>query len=192
VAGAGERRALSRIELIEAAQAPLLARPYYGEDGSASPLTRALAQVPELLEVTLAFVARVYGETSIDLRTKELAILRVSARSGCRYCIDTHTVAAWDVGMSAEETAGVCDTPSGLSERESALVAWCDGLCAAPEPVPDAVSERVRRHFAEHEIVELTLVAGATLMLNRFCTALELPTSPATLARLRAAGVAPR
>jgi AhpD family alkylhydroperoxidase len=183
---------LSRVELIEASQAPLLARPYYGEDGAASPLTRALAQVPELLEVTLAFVARVYGETSIDLRTKELAILRVSARSGCRYCIDTHTVAAWDAGMSAEDTAGICDTPSGLSERASALVAWCDALCAAPEPVPDAVSERMRRHFPEHEIVELTLVAGATLMLNRFCTALELPTSPATLARLRAAGVAPR
>jgi hypothetical protein len=29
-------------------------------------------------------------------------------------------------------------------------------------------------------------------MLNRFCTALELPTSPATLARLEAEGVAPR
>jgi AhpD family alkylhydroperoxidase len=169
-----------------------LARPYYGEDGVASPLTRSLAQVPELLEVTLAFVARVYGETSIDLRTKELAILRVSARSGCRYCVDTHTVAAWDAGLSAEETAGLCATPRGLSEREAALVAWCDALCAAPEPVPDAAAERLREHFAEPEVVELTLVAGATLMLNRFCTALELPTSPATLERLKDKGVAPR
>ncbi len=32
------------------------------------------------------------------------------------------------------------------------------------------------------------LIAGATAMLNRFCTALELPTSPATLARLAADG----
>ena len=147
--------------------------------------------MPELLEVTLAFVARVYGETSIDLRTKELAILRVSARSGCRYCVDTHTVAGWDAGLSVEETAGLRTEPSGLSEREAALVAWCDALCAAPEPVPNAAAERLRGHFAEHEVVELTLVAGATLMLNRFCTALELPTSPATLARLEAEGVAP-
>ena len=132
-----------------------------------------------------------YGETSIDLRTKELAILRVSARSGCRYCVDTHTVAAWDAGLSAEETAGLCATPRGLSEREAALVAWCDALCSAPEPVPDAAAESLREHFAEHEVVELTLVAGATLMLNRFCTALELPTSSATLERLRAEGVAP-
>jgi alkylhydroperoxidase family enzyme len=44
-----------------------------------------------------------------------------------------------------------------------------------------------RTHFAEHAIVELSLLAGATAMLNRFCTALELPTTPATRARLEAA-----
>ena len=145
-----------------------------------------------MLEVALPFIGRVYGETSIDLRTKEIVILRVSARSRCRYCVNTHTVAAWDAGLSPEETAGLCGAPSGLVEREAALVAWCDALCAAPEPVPDAAVERLHEHFAAHEIVELTLVAGATLMLNRFCTALELPTSPATLARLRAGGVAPQ
>jgi AhpD family alkylhydroperoxidase len=177
------------VELIEAAQAPLLARPYYGEDGSASPLTRSLAHVPELLEVTLPFIGRVLGETSIDARTKELVILRVSARSGCRYCVEAHTVAAWDAGLSVEETAGLRGTPAGLSPREAALVEWCDALCAAPAPVPDEVAERVGAQFPKHEIVELTLVAGATLMLNHFCTALELPTSPATLARLREAGV---
>jgi alkylhydroperoxidase family enzyme len=106
--------------------------------------------------------------------------------------VDTHTVAAWDAGLGVEETTGLCATPSGLSEPETALVEWCDALCAAPEPVPKAAVDRLREHFAEHEVVELTLVAGATLMLNRFCTALELPTSPATLARLEANGVAPR
>jgi len=42
------------------------------------------------------------------------------------------------------------------------------------------------RHWADHEIVELTLLIGATLMLNRFATALELPTAPDVLARLGA------
>jgi AhpD family alkylhydroperoxidase len=190
-AGGGGSGTLSRVELIDADQAPLLARPYYGEDGAASSLTRALAQVPEVLEVALPFIARIYGETAIDLRTKEIAILRVSAVSGCRYCVETHTVAAWDAGASVEETTALCDRPGALSPREAALVAWCDAVCAAPGPVPDAVAQRATEHFADHELVELTLVAGATLMLNRFCTALELPTSPATLARLQAAGVAP-
>ena len=137
-----------------------------------------------MLEAALPFIARVYGETAIDLRTKEIAILRVSAVSGCRYCVNTHTVAAWDAGLTVGETTALCGAPAGLAPREA--------LCAAPDRVPDAVAERVGEHFEEHELVELTLVAGATLMLNRFCTALELPTSPATLARLESAGVAAR
>jgi AhpD family alkylhydroperoxidase len=176
---------VSRVELLDAARAPLLARGYYGEDGSASPITRALAQVPELLDVALPFIARVFAETSLDLRTKEIVVLRTSARTGCRYCVETHTVSAWDAGLTPDETAGLCGRPAGLDERETALVAWCDAL-AAGGAVADADAARLREYFAEHEIVELTLLAGATLMLNRFCTALELPTSEATLERLSA------
>ena len=53
--------------------------------------------------------------------------------------------------------------------------------------MPDDVARRLQTHFAEHEIVELSLLAGATAMLNRFCTALELPTTATTRARLEAA-----
>ncbi len=38
-------------------------------------------------------------------------------------------------------------------------------------------------------MVELTAVIGATLMLNRFATALGLPTSDDTLARLTTEGL---
>jgi AhpD family alkylhydroperoxidase len=176
---------MTRVELLTAEQAPLLARPYYGEDGAASPITRALAQVPELLDVALPFIARVFGPTAVDLATKELVVLRVSVRQGCRYCVETHTVAAWDAGLSAAQTDELRrDRPRSSTDRERALVAYCDALCAAPQPVPDQVATRLREHFADHEVVELTLLAGATAMLNRFCTALELPTSPSTLERL--------
>jgi AhpD family alkylhydroperoxidase len=178
---------VSRVELVAADRAPLLARRYYGEDGSASPITRALAHVPEVLEVAMPFIARVFGPTSLDLATKELVVLRVSARQGCRYCVDTHTVAAWDAGLTPAQTDDLCrDRPRGLSRRDGALVAWCDALCASPEPVPDGVAAGLREQFAEHEVVELTLLAGATAMLNRFCTALQLPTSPSTVERLGA------
>lgn len=47
----------------------------------------------------------------------------------------------------------------------------------------------MRRQWADHEIVELTMVIGVTLMLNRFATALALPTSPDTHERLAAEGL---
>lgn len=175
---------MSRVELVEARQAPLLARPFYRDDGSASPLVGALAQVPELVAPTMAFIAQVFGETAIDLRTKEIVVLRLSAINACRYCTDTHTVAAWDAGLSTKDTAALCDGGAGLPAREAALVAWCDAFNAAPDPVPVSIHDALREHFAEPEVVELALLAGATILLNRFCTALELPTSPATRQRL--------
>ena len=177
---------MSRVELIEAEQAPLLAKPYYAADGSASPLTRVLAQVPELLEPTLPFVNRVLGETAVDERTKEIVILRVSALNGCRYCTDTHTAAAWDAGLSRDETAALCGTPAELGERDRAVVEWSDAVNATPDAIPEDVVARAREHLSEPELVELTLVAAATAMLNHFCTALEVPVSEPTRARLEA------
>jgi AhpD family alkylhydroperoxidase len=177
---------MSRVELVGADQAPLLARPYYPEEGPASPVVRALAQVPELLEVAMPFIGRVFGPTSLDLRTKEIVVLRVSAINGCRYCVDSHTVAAWDAGLTQAETSALRGAASGFPAAEAALVAYCDAFCDAPAPVPPDVAHALRAHFAEHELVELSLLASATAMLNRFCTALELPTAPTTRARLEA------
>jgi AhpD family alkylhydroperoxidase len=182
---------VSRVDLISIDQAPLLARPWYREDGSASPITRALAQVPELVDVAMPFIGTLFDAGAVDLRAKELVILRVSAVNRCRYCVATHTVAAWDAGLTEAETAALRGTPTGLGRREMALVRWCDAISQAGEPVGDEIAAGLSEHFADHEIVELTLLAGATLMLNRFCTALELAPTEATLERLAAAGVEP-
>jgi AhpD family alkylhydroperoxidase len=178
---------MSRVESVDSGQAPLLARAYYPENGQASPIVHAPAQVPELLEVALPFLGRVFGPTSVALRTKEIVVLRVSANNGCRYCVDTHTVAAWDAGLTPAETAELRGAAAGFAPAEEALIAFCDAFADAPAPVPDEAADGLRAHFAEHEVVELSLVAGATAMLNRFCTALELPTAPTTRARLEAA-----
>jgi AhpD family alkylhydroperoxidase len=180
---------VTRVDLISVDQAPLLARPWYRDDGSASPITRALAQVPELLDVTMPFIGTLYEAGAVDLRAKELVILRVSAVNRCRYCVATHTVAAWDAGLTESQTAALRGSAEGLGDRDAALVAWCDAISRSGEPVGDEVAARLREHFAEHEVVELTLVATATLMLNRFCTALELAPPEAIVERLAAAGI---
>jgi AhpD family alkylhydroperoxidase len=152
----------------------------------------ALAHVPELLEVAVPFIGTVLGASAVDLRTKEIVILRTSARLACRYCTQTHTVAARDAGLSRQEVAALRgEAPVDATfaeERERALVAWADAVAAGPGPVPEAGRTALRAHFGDPEIVELTLLVGTTLMLNRFCTALELPTPPDALARLAEEG----
>ena len=181
------------VSLITAAGAPLLARPYF-DGGDPGPIVAALAQVPEMLEVAVPFLGVVLGQSAIDMRTKEVVILRTSARASCRYCVEAHTIVALDSGLSITEVRalrGELDTEEAFpAEEDRAVIAWCDALVGTGS-VDAACRDRLRQGHPDHVVVELTLLATTTLLLNRFCTALELPTSPEVLARLATSGMAP-
>ena len=182
------------VALIEVAQAPILARRYYPDEGPPSPVTASLAHVPEILEVTLPFVGRVLAPTALDARTKELVILRTSALMECRYCVETHTAVALDCGLSPDELRALRGEgeiePVFADPDELALLAWVDAVALGRGSVPEELAVRAREAMGDPELVELTLVAAATLMLNRYCSALALPTSAATLSRLAEEGFA--
>ncbi|MBN9098182.1 MAG: carboxymuconolactone decarboxylase family protein [Pseudonocardia sp.] len=180
------------MRLIEADQAPLLARPYYA-GGDPGPIVAALAQVPELLQVALPFIGMALGPSGIDWRTKEIVIVRTSALAGCRYCVQAHTVVALDAGLTHREVAALRgELPVSelfTAARELALLRWIEIVSEGSGPVDDDARRDVLAHWADHEVVELTAVIGATLLLNRFATALGLPTSADTLDRLAREGL---
>ena len=180
------------VALIAGAEAPLLAQPYFA-GGDPGPIVAVLAQVPEMLEVAIPFIGLVLGPSAIDMRTKEVVILRTSARASCRYCVEAHTVVALDSGLSHGEVRalrGELGVEEAFpAEEDRAVIGWCDALVGTGS-VDAACRDRLRQGRPDHVVVELTLLATTTLLLNRFCTALELPTSPEVLARLATAGMA--
>lgn len=184
------RHESAAITLVQEDQAPLLARPYYA-GGDPGPIVAALAQVPELLDVTMSFLGTVLGPSAVPARTKELVILRTSARAACRYCVESHTVVARDAGLSVAEVRalrGEAGVDAAFPEQaDRAVLDWCDAIVGTGAVDP-AARVRLLSFFAEHEVVELTLLATGTLLLNRFCTALELPTSNSVLERLATEG----
>jgi AhpD family alkylhydroperoxidase len=178
---------VSRVELIDARRAPLLARPFY-EAGDPGPIVGALAHVPEVLEATMPFLSAMFGESALPERTKEIVVLRTSALLECRYCTQAHSVVARDSGLSREEVLalrGEMDLESHFpDEVERVLLDWIDAVASGPGPVEEEATTAFRAHFAEADLVEVTLLIAGTMMLNRFCTALELQASASTIARL--------
>ena len=174
-----------RVELLDATSAPLLVRPYFAS-GDPGPIVTSLAHVPELVGPTLPFLGAVLGESWIPLREKEIVILRTSAVMGCRYCTDAHTVVALDSGLSSREVRGlrgelpVAEAFDAAAER--ALVAWCDAVAHGAES--DIRQARRDMQVDDARLVELTLLVATTVMLNRYATALALPTSPDVRERL--------
>jgi AhpD family alkylhydroperoxidase len=180
------------VTAVEPEQAPLLARPYYGHTGT-SPIVTSLAHVPEALDVAMPFIACVLAPSAIPARAKELVIVRTSALLQCRYCVQSHSAVALDSGVSVDEVLSLRGQPPWTEvfarEDERAMLAWVDAVAGERGGVAAGVAERMRTHHSEAEVVELTLLCAATMMLNRYCSALALPTSPATLQRLAAEGL---
>lgn len=177
---------------IDPEQAPLLARPYFRAEGT-SPIVSSLAHVPEALDVTMPFIATVLNPSSIGARTKELVILRTSVRLECTYCVQTHSIVALDSDLSVAEVSVLRGNgpwqEAFQAEDERALLTFVDAVAGGVGAVPAGASAGLRKHFSEPEVVELTLLCAATLMLNRYCTALELPVSAGTLERLAVEGL---
>lgn len=163
--------------LLRRDDAPILARGWYREDGSASALTRSLASAPDLLEQLMPFLAHVMGEGALDLATKELVIVRVSQVNGCRYCLATHRPIALAAGVPRAALDAVCELASldTLPPRERAVVAWIDQLTRDAAGVTDGLVAATLDHVREDQLIELTVLAGTITMLNQYCTALDIP-----------------
>jgi len=186
---------LTSIARIKVGQIPLLARPFY-DGGDPGPIVGALAQVPELLVAALPFIGAALSPSALDWRTKEIVIVRTSALAGCRFCVQSHAVVALDAGLTRDQVAALQDTNAVVVEavagidapRDVTLLEWVD-VVAGGGPVGDTDRARVLTEWADHEVVELTAVIGTTLLLNRFATALALPTSADVIARLSTEGL---
>lgn len=183
---------MARVELFDSDAAPLMAQRYW-DDGEPGPIVAALASVPELLSPVLGFVGAALGPGAVGDRVKEFAILRTSALQGCQYCIHAHTGVALDVGLKHDEVRalrGEISLEDGFPDQaERAMIGWIDALAGATGNIPDDVWSTARAHWAEHDLIEVCVTVGATLMLNRFATGLQLPTSPEVLQRLASEGL---
>ncbi len=182
----------ARVRLLDAASAPLPTRPYFA-DGDPGPIAASLAHVPDLLPAALGFIGAALGGSWLPTRTKEIVILRVSALAGCRYCTAAHTVVALDSGLSLEQVRSLRGelplTPAFDDPADLAVIGWSDAVHAGGERELAAARELFAAHFEDGAVVELTVCATATLMLNRYATSLALPTAPQTLSRLASEGL---
>jgi AhpD family alkylhydroperoxidase len=99
-----------------------------------------------------------------------LVDLRASQINGCAYCLDMHWKDLRAAGES-EQKLYLLDAwrESPLySERERAALEWTEALTLITDGhVPDEVYEKVRPHFTEKELSDLTLAVVTINGWNR-------------------------
>ena len=104
----------------------------------------------------------------------ELVKLRASQINHCAHCVNMHANLLRKEGESEERIQSVIvwDEATCFSAREKAALAWTEAVTlVADTGVPDAVYERARSQFSEHEMVDLTLAITTINAHNRLAVA---------------------
>ena len=100
----------------------------------------------------------------------ELVKVRASQINGCAYCIDMHWKDARAAGESEQRLYSLDawrETPF-YTDRERAALEWTESVTLLSEThVPDEVYDRVRAHFGEEELVNLTMAVVTINAWNR-------------------------
>jgi len=124
---------------------------------------------PEGTKAMIALEERA-SKSSIEKPLAELVRLRASQINGCAFCVDMHTADARKGGETDRRLATVSvwrETPF-FTERERAALEWTESVTLlAQTHVPDEVWERVKPHFTDQEIADLTLLVIAINGWNR-------------------------
>ena len=167
---------------------PLAERIRRERGGQLLNLYRMLLHSPPVTEGWLAFLTAIRHKTELSARYRELAILRIAVLNGAEYEFEVHVPFALEEGVSREaiDALRANRNTNDLDEADRAVVAYADAMTREIH-VPDDVFTRMREHFSERDVVELTATIAAYNCVSRFLGALriDLEQAPAEPARPR-------
>jgi len=96
--------------------------------------------------------------------------LRASQINGCAYCLDMHWKDLKSIGEQDHRLyeLDAWEETRFYTDRERAALAWTEAVTKVAEShVPDTVYEKVRKHFSEKELADLTLAIATINAWNR-------------------------
>jgi AhpD family alkylhydroperoxidase len=129
---------------------------------------KRLGRVPEPFAVA-AHHTKIFGAMSgfemalercksVPERYKALGELRAAMVVGCEFCVDIGSMVARQSGLSDDELKDLIDWQSSerLDEKDKLVLEYADAISRTPTDVPDDLFDRMRAHFDEEQLVELT------------------------------------
>lgn len=165
-----------RIPALEADQwdkaAQELMKPF-ADSGRVLNIFKTLANHPDLARRWLVFANHILGKSTLEVRERELVILRIGYLCQSGYEWGQHVLIARQAGMTDEEIRSAKtgpDTP-GLSELDRLLLTATDELHADAH-VSDATWEALSKLLTPQQMMDLVFTVGqynlVSMALNSF------------------------
>jgi AhpD family alkylhydroperoxidase len=132
------------------------------------------AHVPGLLRGCVMLEQATAELDRIDKRLRALAQLKAATLTHCEYCIDLGSQISRQWGLSDEELLALpfYQTSPLFSHLEKLVLDYAVGMSRTPVEVSDALFAKLREHFDDPQLVELTHLIALENMRGRFNLAL--------------------
>lgn len=146
------------------------------------------AHVPAALRHLMPLLMELREAKTLPKRYLELAIVAVSKLNECHYCVAHHKPFLAVEGVSPAAIDRVLDYRDNpeFDAVDRLVVEYSIAAWTSPQRIRDELFERLRRHFSEAQIVELTLRITLCGFFNRFNDALQIEEEPEAVERAAA------
>ena len=144
----------------------------YGEFGS---LIGAMANRPPVMRHTWNLLLDLRAEGVLPKRYLELALVMVSKLNECTYCVSHHTPFLQISGVSDEAALNILEfeTQAEFDDVDKLVCEYAREVTLNWNRVRDNLFERLREHFDDAQIVELTWRISLCGAFNRFNDVLQ-------------------
>jgi AhpD family alkylhydroperoxidase len=145
-----------------------------------APLTPALvwARVPALYAALTGFYAAIERQRSpLPPALRSLVQIRVSQINHCDFCIDLNSALAAQRAGSMDKALAVARWRDSdcFDTRELAVLEYAEAVTTTGAKVDPPLIERLRNHFSEDALIELTALIAFQNLSSKFNAALDIP-----------------
>jgi AhpD family alkylhydroperoxidase len=183
---------MSRITPLTGSRAPLLLRVLNAA------FRRSVGRTPEPLQIfahnrsyllPVIFMSRLgSAKTKLDPETRMLASHLVAELNECTWCLDFGNYMAQREGIPGDKLSSVMDHAVSplFSPAERVALAYAEAVTAPGSRVSDELFGRLREHYSDQEVVDLTVTVAMQNFANRVNIPLGVESQGFTTAALQA------
>ncbi|MFC7304533.1 carboxymuconolactone decarboxylase family protein [Streptomyces monticola] len=124
--------------------------------------------VPGIGTAAAEFSLAVYAHTTLGLREFEAARLRIAQINGCLFCLDWRTDRDGDkVEDGFDEAVAQWRTTAVFDDRTRLAAEYAERYALDHHGLDEEFWDRMRAHYSQPEIVELSMCLGSWLAFGR-------------------------
>lgn len=138
---------------------------------------RLWARTPKVfVALSLLYGALDRRSSPIEPALRSLLTVRVSQLNWCAFCVDINAATGLKRGLSEAQFEALADFEQSphFDERQKAALAYAEAMTRSERGVDDALVARVKAHFDDDALIELTALVAFQNLSSKFNAALDV------------------